>query len=169
MQKYISIQILRSIRKATNLTSKFKSARLAIFTFTISKKQVNTIRIFISILFESIFSFLHQFTVFELLFRLQKSEHFSVIYFCYYWGSCPAKNQVSAKQSFSKILRLKMILSVVFYNRKIILFIMFFVIEFFLIISSYRFFWNNWIFMKHGLLFQEIYFLQLYYCFQSSK
>ena len=60
------------------------------------------------------------------------------------------------------ILRLEMILSVMFYGRKdiifyennskrrIILLMRFFVIEFFFIIDSYKIFKNDWIFINRG-------------------
>ena len=77
------------------------------------------------------------------------------------------------------ILRFEVILSVLSYQRKniifydknlrkIILLMMFFVIEFFLTITSYKFLKNAWILINHGLFFREIYTLQLY-CFQFRK
>ena len=73
--------------------------------------------------------------------------------------SCRAKNHVSGNKSVSMILKFEMI-SVVSYKkektllflkknlnlRKIILLVMFLVIEFFLTIISYQFFKNNWTF-----------------------
>ena len=45
--------------------------------------------------------------------------------------------------------------------RKIILLMMFFVVEFFLTIASYQFLKNDWILINHGLFSQEKYSLRL--------
>ena len=74
-------------------------------------------------------------------------------------------NQASEKKN-SMILRLEMILSFIFYEkhlnlRKIILLMMFFLVEFFLTIVSYQFFKNDWILINYGLfIFKQNVFVQ---------